>query len=344
MDRIEFRKTIYKITKEEKWFRDNKDINKIRINEKNCDKNKDEVIFFPAVNKDMIIRKNYNNEELNFILLDGKISINKQFRFMEVPKHRHDYIGINFIYSGEAKLIIENKTINISKGDICIMDSGVIHAISELGEEDIVFNIQIDPDYFTNNILFRFKSGEDITNFIVNALTQWGESEQIYLIKMGRNSKIFTLIEDIFLEAIEPGLCSDEYINNLIELIFIEMMRSYTPESKIIDKKNKNDSIVEILKYIEDNINDITLSKLSDKFNFTANYISKLIKNKTGKSFKYLHEEYKMEKVLFLLKNSALSIETIARDCGYSNINFFYNKFKDKYKMTPAEYRNIKKE
>ena len=45
-----------------------------------------------------------------------------------------------------------------------------------------------------------------------------------------------------------------------------------------------------------------------------------------------------------MIVNSTLSIQEIASNCGYKNIEHFSRQFKKKYKITPLKYRNYSKE
>jgi len=44
-----------------------------------------------------------------------------------------------------------------------------------------------------------------------------------------------------------------------------------------------------------------------------------------------------------LLDVSDLNVETIAFECGFSTDRTFYRQFRDRYRITPTEYRNIAK-
>ncbi len=338
MKRREFRNKLIKLSETEKSLMNN------RRKPLNIDyhpqKDEDGVFLFPAMKQDKNRKFVDDAEEFNFTLLDGKLIINKQIRFLDIPMHRHEYIGINFIYSGNACLIVNGKKYAVSEGDTCLMDSGVAHTIKYLGESDIIFNILIDPSFFSDSILLRIANGEAVTEFVINAIKKRKESEQLYLIHTKNNLRLRNYFEDLFIEAMNPGLCSDEFITAQIELILIEMIRHYHIESKIVSRQKNAIGVLDMLKYIDENALSTSLKDVSERFNFSTKHISRLIKNETGKSFKSLQEEYRLNKALILLLNSDLSIGDIAVESGYSNLNFFYNKFKAKYNTTPGEYRS----
>ena len=47
-----------------------------------------------------------------------------------------------------------------------------------------------------------------------------------------------------------------------------------------------------------------------------------------------------MQKARTLLRNSIITVENIAYEAGYQNVEHFNRQFKKIYGMTPLEYRN----
>ncbi|RKW55977.1 MAG: AraC family transcriptional regulator, partial [Lachnospiraceae bacterium] len=43
---------------------------------------------------------------------------------------------------------------------------------------------------------------------------------------------------------------------------------------------------------------------------------------------------------IFLLNSTKLSIDDISAICGYSDSNYFCRIFKNRYKLSPGQYRN----
>ena len=61
---------------------------------------------------------------------------------------------------------------------------------------------------------------------------------------------------------------------------------------------------------------------------------------KSGKTFGELVTNAKMKKARTLLRNSIITVENIAYEAGYQNVEHFNRQFKKIYGMTPLEYRN----
>ena len=96
-----------------------------------------------------------------------------------------------------------------------------------------------------------------------------------------------------------------------------------------------------IMNYIQSNYQTVTLSDLAKHFHLTEPYISKYIKNKSGKTFINVVSDVRMKKAKTLLKNGTMTVENIAMSVGYPNVEHFNRVFKKKFNQTPTQYRNM---
>lgn len=108
-------------------------------------------------------------------------------------------------------------------------------------------------------------------------------------------------------------------------------------------QRKKGDCLVDtILQYINENYGKtIGLQEASRMVQRNASYLSRLIKEKTDKSFTALLTERRMEAAKHLLKHSTKKIHAIATEVGYPNPNYFDRVFKQSVGMNPNEYRLI---
>ena len=97
--------------------------------------------------------------------------------------------------------------------------------------------------------------------------------------------------------------------------------------------------IFKILKYIETGYKTGTLAEISAEINEPAYFVSRLLKKHLNKNFKELLQERKLQQAVFLLKQSTLTVEKIMAAIGYDNSSYFHRKFREKYGMSPGEYR-----
>ena len=101
------------------------------------------------------------------------------------------------------------------------------------------------------------------------------------------------------------------------------------------------DSIIDvILNYIDHNYSDsITLEGISPTFGYNSSYLGKVFTEKTGKSFHTYLDDVRIEKAKELLTTTPMQVYRIAKQVGYSNVDYFHIKFKKKIGMSPAAYR-----
>ena len=68
-------------------------------------------------------------------------------------------------------------------------------------------------------------------------------------------------------------------------------------------------------------------------------WLSREIKKRTGKTYKELLLSKRMQQASYLLTKSSLPVTDIIELVGYDNSSYFYRKFKEKYGLSPKEYR-----
>lgn len=88
---------------------------------------------------------------------------------------------------------------------------------------------------------------------------------------------------------------------------------------------------------------DITRDQLIKQIHIPKNTFGQLIQTYTGTNFKTYINNKRLDYSLILLKDSQNhTIESVAVDSGFNNARSFYRIFRERYGMTPSEYRDIR--
>ncbi|MBD2845445.1 helix-turn-helix transcriptional regulator [Paenibacillus sp. IB182496] len=261
-------------------------------------------------------------------------------RFKPVARHRHSFIELIYIYSGECHQTINDKEVSMKKGELCILDTNTYHSIGNTGEDDIIINCLMRKSYFDWAFLSRLSGNDIFSSFLTHAIYENKHSNEYILIHSGANEAISRIMHTILCEYFNKQPCSDEIINAYMVILFAEMLRMYRGD---VNARNfealKNTQITDILDHIQTNYQTVTLESTARHFNFNANYLGKVLKKITGHSFIHLVHQIRLGQAGLLLRNSEISIQAVANEVGYENINFFYRLFKRKHNCSPAEYR-----
>jgi AraC family transcriptional regulator, melibiose operon regulatory protein len=268
------------------------------------------------------------------------IRLNRQDRFSDVPIHHHGYIELNYVFSGQCTAIVNEKKIPMIAGDICIMDRQAEHTILPTGINDIILNIMLATEYFSHTFIGSLLNGGAVARFLAGVIDQANEHNQYLLFHTKQTPLVKEIIENIFIEYLNPGICCEDVLRYHLNLLFIELARCYQGDMERKHQQKNKRYITEILNYMEQNVKSCSLEAVAQKFNYHPNYLSRLIKSETGLTFQENLSENRMNRAIFLLKNSDMPIYKIVSECGYQNQNFFYQKFMKKYGQTPKEFRD----
>lgn len=273
------------------------------------------------------------------ILPDEMINIRKHTRFIKFPKHSHNFLEFNYVYSGNLNQIIDEEKITLKKGEIIFLNKSITHEIEEANENDIIINFLIRPEFF--QYIFSLADRENIIlDFLINTIYSNSEEGEYLYFKVSEDQSVQDIMEKIILELYEPNIMSKTSIKLLVGLLIVELMKnSQNIEIYSVDNYDKMLNL-QVLRYIDEEYISGNLYEVSEIIKQPHYKVSKLIKSYTGFTFKQLVQEKRMSKAAELLMKTDLPVIEIMRLVGYENITYFYKVFKGKYKMTPYDYRN----
>lgn len=274
------------------------------------------------------------------MLEKGKlIDIRPHTRFVHFPAHRHNYTEIIYMCSGSTTHIIGgHTTVKLETGELLFLNRNATQEILPAGEDDIAVNFIVLPEFFDKAFLM-IEEENMLHDFLVGSLK--GESGLVdYLHFQVRDElPIQNLIENLIYSLVTGQKNSRNINQTTMGLLFILLQNQS-------DKINKNDPdqyeqnlIFTALKYIEDNYKTGSLQELSILTGRPDYYISKLIKQHAGHTFKTLLQIKRLNQAAFLLATTKLPVENIITLVGYDNTSYFHRIFKEHFHMTPRAYR-----
>lgn len=100
--------------------------------------------------------------------------------------------------------------------------------------------------------------------------------------------------------------------------------------------------VIEMLEFIKDNYDTVTLGDVANEFYLSKQYVSKYIKEKSGLTFCENVQKFRMKMAEEMLLTTNLTVETIAEKSGYPSVEHFNRKFKKLHGITPMQFRKKK--
>ena len=161
-----------------------------------------------------------------------------------------------------------------------------------------------------------------------------------FLVNM-RNS-ILELDENYSNPAFEAAfsfLSKMTYLQEIEQFVLKRSMECVTLACGV-RKNNGNPIIAQACEYLEKNIaKDITLESTASILNVSSFYLSKLFKKEKGENFISYLTNLRLKMAKELLKDKTKIIKEITAAVGYNDQNYFSKLFKQKFGITPTEFR-----
>jgi AraC-like DNA-binding protein len=268
---------------------------------------------------------------------DAMVAIKKICDCRNEAIHDHDFVEIVYIIEGASKHYINGEEFSVETGDLLFINSGCTHAF-ELDDMFIAYNLMIRVDYFTKNMI------KDDNLFYMLALTSFEKIQHelnnrspLVSFDYSERGDLANLFDNIELELSKNELGKLLVLDSYINIILCKVFR------KIFVKDSDKDLLIpqDILDYINEHFNEkISLGDLSQRCFYNPAYFSRLFKKAFNMSFTDYIMDIRLKHCCELLKNSDYTIDRIIEECGFSDRNTFYERFKNKYGCTPSEYRN----
>ncbi|MDU5109942.1 MAG: response regulator [Clostridium sp.] len=187
--------------------------------------------------------------------------------------------------------------------------------------------------------IFIILSGYDDFKYAQQALK---EGVFRYLLKPVDKFDLEEAIKDAVYE-INKEKFNNKCINNYKDIIGDRAFKSIQGKEVLIDDKViRNETIIDVVKYIQENIGDnLNLEHLSNIVHIHPNYLCSMFKNETGRKLLEYIIHLRIEKAKILLKNTDYKIYNIAQKVGYKDERYFASIFKKYVGCTPNQYKKI---
>lgn len=227
---------------------------------------------------------------------------------------------ISYLVEGRGTVTMDGKTFPIEKGDLYFIVPSVVSQKTTKTNAYQYYYVAI--------------SGPDCEEMFARA----GYSKDSPVIKLN----------DEFVEKLMSDIC-----NTSMELTFSSMLNMRISFLRLLEylyRKNKQDEtpisnkpslVVESIKqYIDYNYqNEFSISDLSRMMHYTQPYLSRIFKEKCGKTIKAYITEFRINKACYLLRSSNLNVLEIALEVGFQDSSTFCRAFKRCKGCSPKQFR-----
>ena len=270
-----------------------------------------------------ILKQNFS------ISLPEKMREEVGYAVKQVSDEEHKELSPQWVYEIFESQYIDNMPVfRITESHFKQNDGIMAEVTIQCGEKKTIVDANGNGrlDAVSNTIKQYFGISYELTTYEEHALSNGSSSKAMAYVGITCDGKMYWgagMDEDIIKASIHALVVA---VNKLVAI-------------KNSDK-NGDDRLVTMLNFIQANYQNITLEEMATKFNLSEPYISKYIKDKSGKTFGEHVVHIRMKKAKSLLRNGNMTVENISAAVGYQNVEHFNRLFKKTFDMTPVQYRN----
>ena len=271
------------------------------------------------------------------VLESGKnITIRPHTRFIAFPEHSHDYVEMVYMCRGSTTHIINDTRLVLQEGELLILGQNARQKIEAAGKNDLAVNFIVRPVFFSSILPYLGESETPLHQFILGCL--YGENESGYLhFRVAEIHPIQNLIENMLYTLQEEIPNRRGILQMTMGLLFLQLLNH---TDTIAMANSEQTTLLHALRYIEAHYRDGSLSELSEEIPYELTALSRLIRQKTGKTYTELVQERRMSQASWLLKNTDRKVDEIARSVGYENLTYFHRLFAETFGTTAKKYRD----
>lgn len=272
----------------------------------------------------------------------------------EVPEyvgvfHRHAYIEIVYVLSGEAVHYVGDQKVKAMKGDLFIVEYNTPHAFVEnrdCPQRFEAYDLMFTPDFIDTSLLgyrtFQHLACSSLFYSLVPEERDFGPDLHLYDAGFQDFGELFGRIFREYREK-KKGYC--EIIRAYVTELLVKTLRAMDERE---EKREKGSALsVRQTQYLEMAVDylrahyntPVRLEELAMKSFLSKSYFGKLFKDLVGMGFSEYLQKLRIDEVCKQLQDSNMPVAEIANRCGFHDMKYFYLAFKRATGKTPGAYR-----
>ena len=258
------------------------------------------------------------------------------FDFHCIEWHWHREFEFLYVESGQVTCGIGEKKIILSEGEAIFINSKILHQFYA-SSDGVIPNFVCMPEFIApeNSLIYKKYILPIISSNMAFQCFQSAEPWQARIIQ-------------IMIKIMETQ--ENEIIRELSTLALLQNLWLIFYENVKLSDKEKMQTVDEaaqkrvqlMMQYIHENYkHGLSLNEIASHIGVSKSTALHLFQ-------RFLHTtpvnyliEYRLQAASRLLKNTNKKVKTIAYESGFHNVDYFCRLFKNRYHVTPSEYRCI---
>lgn len=285
-----------------------------------------------AAEKRSDISKLFISEDFRLVFHPGKVSyIDDPLR---VPRALHEEIEIKYFYEGSSTLLIGTETVEVTAGDLVVINPYEPHSTIRFGEERGHYRfLMMDLDFFMDGSM----GGLDLrTMLLKNGLT--------FRTLIRADARVGSVMQRLTEAYVEQGEYWQFLMRGLLLELFAILLRDYAvTQNGDQGSIGAFDTVEPAIRRIREGYAEaITLDELAALCSVSKCHFCRAFRRATGQSAMRYLTEYRLKIADLMLSGTGESIGTIAAQCGFLDQAYFCRCYKGRYGFPPGQRRALR--
>lgn len=288
-------------------------------------------------------------------LLYQESIVTKNYSYTKNAPHFHDFFEFVIVLEGTIVQKIEGKDYLYTPGSCCLINRSLCHAEHYPSQAKVLY-IGLSPDFVTRlfdtaqNSVFpsekEFCSGE-IYHFITTDLKEPGKRAYLDFIPAYQNHRhaahLHALSESMIQTLMYPEFGAYYQICGLLCNFLNYLSSPQYNHCTNIQLDTSSDFLLfsRITRLFEERDGRMTRNELEQFLNYSGDYLNRIVNKYADMCLYDYGMTFCLKKAAQRLTESSESISSIAAGLKFTNRTHFYALFKEKYGVTPKEYRKM---
>lgn len=271
------------------------------------------------------------------------------------PLHRHNYFELMLVLEGEVIQQIEEKEYPYRAGTCCLVNRSILHNERFIGPAKLCF-IGLSVDFvrsLTESAPLQLFEAErhlpenPVLQFMLANLGQDLRKEYQDLFPTPENTDsvqtLATLIARMTHILHEPSTAATYYLKGALCELFDFLSSGFYVTPVHLSSSPESLLFLRISRLLEDTDGRLPRSELARLLNYNGSYLNSIVQRRTGLCLFDYGMTFCFQKAERLLRETTLSVSEIALQLKFTNRTHFYELFRQKYGMTPQQWRKMQK-
>lgn len=241
-----------------------------------------------------------------------------------------------YAYTGGLELVAGGRGLTLATGQTALLAAGTPHTV-RCPDGGVTLSLVLAEPLLEGELRPLLAELSALAEVLVERRppVQLVESQQSELVRW--------YLAELCREHLTPDRRTYGTMLPLLQMLLVSLDRfQQSPPPR--RRRDGQAAVQEVLRYLRANFAAATLQATAERFGFSPNYLSHLLRQVTGKGFLEHKQDACIWQAAALLRQTDLPISQVAQTVGLHNTTHFYELFSARYGMTPGQYRSQREE